>query len=95
LVAGPDAVLLFDGVFLLRTELNDGWDFRIFVQASFDVTVARAVSRDAHSFGTAADIRERYLKRYVPGQRLYLSEVRPETLADVVVWDDDPANARR
>jgi len=34
--AAIDAVLLFDGVFLLRKELFDRWDLRIFVSATFE-----------------------------------------------------------
>ena len=34
--APADAVLLFDGVFLLRPELIDRWDLRIFVSAAFE-----------------------------------------------------------
>src|SRR5437879_5935595 len=34
-VAAENAVLLFDGVFLLRSELIEYWDFSIFVEASF------------------------------------------------------------
>lgn len=41
--ASEDAILLFDGVFLLRPELQDVWDFAIWVEAPFDVTVQRAV----------------------------------------------------
>jgi hypothetical protein len=32
-----------------------------------------------------ADARERYARRYVPGETRYLEEVDPESLADVVV----------
>ena len=34
--ASADAVLLLDGVFLLRPELIDRWDLRIFVSAAFE-----------------------------------------------------------
>lgn len=34
--APPDALLLFDGVFLSRPELDGYWDFRIFVDVYFD-----------------------------------------------------------
>ncbi|HEX3005616.1 MAG TPA: hypothetical protein VHO27_15485, partial [Angustibacter sp.] len=33
-------------------------------------------------------------QRYVGGQRLYFAEVRPETRADVVVDNTDPARPR-
>jgi hypothetical protein len=36
--APADAVLLFNGVFLLRPELIDRWDLRIFVSAAFEET---------------------------------------------------------
>jgi uridine kinase len=44
LAAVPDAVL-FDGVFLFRRELNDLWDFRVFVEASFEAEVRRRYER--------------------------------------------------
>lgn len=89
--ASPDAVLLFDGVFLLRPELRPYWDFSIFVRADFDVTMARAEKRDRELFGSAEQARQRYSERYVPGQRLYLGEVQPERHASVIVDNNDPA----
>ena len=91
-LACPDAVLLFDGIFLLRSELRRHWDFRIFVDAGFDVMLERALSRDVDLFGSPEVVRERYLKRYIPGEKLYLAEARPRERADVIVRNDDPAN---
>ncbi len=88
--APPAAVLLFDGVFLLRSELRDLWDYSIFVRADFSVIVERAMVRDVELFGTAADVRRRYQRRYVPGQRLYLAAERPEDSASVVIDNNDP-----
>ena len=88
--ARPDSVLLFDGVFLHRPELRDHWDLSIFVQADFEVTVARAESRDRADFGDVEAVRRRYRERYVPGQELYLAECRPEALASIVVDNNDP-----
>jgi uridine kinase len=90
--ASGDAALLFDGIFLLRPELESHWDFRIFVDASFDTTLKRALTRDLGLFGTPEAVRERYLKRYIPGELAYLREVRPRERADVVVENDDPAD---
>jgi len=90
LVAPRDAVLVFDGVFVLRPELRRHWDFRIFVDTSFDVTLERAMDRDTDLFGTPEDVRERYLCRYIPGEKLYLREASPRAHADVVVENDDP-----
>jgi uridine kinase len=87
------SVLLFDGVFLLRPELAGGWDFSVFVDCRFDVTLARAIVRDLPLFGSEEVVRERYLLRYIPGESLYLDRHRPHERADVVVTNDDPARA--
>lgn len=91
-VAEENAVLLFDGVFLLRPELAGYWDFTVFVDASFETILARAVRRDAALFGVAEEARRRYEQRYIPGQRLYLADCLPRERADVVVNNDDPQN---
>ncbi|MBN2566203.1 MAG: uridine kinase [Candidatus Eisenbacteria bacterium] len=91
--ADPRSILLFDGVFILRDELRDSWDFSIFVDARFDVTLARALVRDLPLFGSEAAVRERYLLRYIPGESLYLDRHRPRERAAVVMTNDDPADA--
>jgi uridine kinase len=50
--AAADAVLLFDGVFLLRPELIDRRDLRIFMSAAFEETLARARIRDLPPLGS-------------------------------------------
>lgn len=85
LTTESDAVLLFDGVFLLRPELRDYWDFTIFVEAAFEVTLARAMRRDVALFGDAASVKMRYEKRYIPGQKIYLEQCQPKQRANAVV----------
>ncbi|NBC10345.1 MAG: uridine kinase [Planctomycetes bacterium] len=87
--AAADAVLLFEGVFLMRPELDDAWDYRILVEASVDVTLTRAVERDRTLFGDAEAVRRRYVDRYVPGQQRYRDQVRPQDRADAIVLNDD------
>ena len=78
-------MLLFDGVFLLRPELEGLWDVTVWVDVPFEITVERAVARDAgRSAETAAAIRDKYHGRYVPGQRLYLQQCQPNERADIV-----------
>lgn len=87
--APHEAILIFEGVFLQRPELREYWDYRVFVEASFDTTLRRAILRDQNLFGTPEQVRKRYEARYIPGQRLYLERCKPELLADVVVENDD------
>lgn len=90
-VAKQDAVLLADGVFLLRPELREAWDFTVFVAASVEVTLQRARQRDAGLFGSEEAVERRYRSRYIPGQELYLAEAHPHLMADAVVLNDDPS----
>jgi len=89
--APPDAVLLFDGVFLLRPELRSCWDFSVFVDVDFEETLRRAETRDRDLFGDAEAVRERYQTRYIPGQQLYFDRCTPREIADVVVWNTNPS----
>jgi len=50
-LADRRAILLFDGVFLMRPELRRYWDFAIVVKAEFAVTIERAMTRDLPLFG--------------------------------------------
>lgn len=91
-VAPRNAALVMDGVFLLRPELADLWDYRILVEAPVTVTLARAERRDVTLFGSVEAVRARYYERYIPGQRLYYEEARPQERADVIVRNENPEN---
>lgn len=90
-IAGDDAVLLFDGVFLQRPELEGQWDVTIWVDAPFEITVERAIARDARRGGDAGETRGKYERRYVPGQELYMRQCRPKERADIVFANTDLA----
>lgn len=89
--APADAVLLFDGVFLLRPELIDRWDLRIFVSVPFEQTVDRARDRGTGPAGPTADtaaIERSWRDRYIPAQQLYFATARPTDHADIIVYND-------
>jgi len=88
-VATGDAVLIADGAFLLRPELDAHWDLRIFVDVSFAEVFRRGVARDRVFLGPAAEAR--YRGKYIPGEQRYLDEVRPQDHADLVVGNENPA----
>lgn len=86
---GPQAILVFDGVFLHVPDLRSYWDFTVFLQVPFGTTVERAAKRDQHVFGSEGAVRARYARRYIPGQELYLAECQPQDRASVVVDNTD------
>ncbi|HUY76980.1 MAG TPA: hypothetical protein VMV29_09425 [Ktedonobacterales bacterium] len=89
-LAPDDAILLFDGVFLLRPELNALWEYRIFVEAPFAVALQRAFVRDLPVLGTLDAVQARYQRRYIPGQRLYLEAAKPQEIAQAIVHNANP-----
>ena len=91
LVTAPaDAVLLFDGVFLMRPELIDHWDLRIFVSATFERTLDRARTRDQTPSRSATEVERRYRSRYIPSQQFYATTVHSTDHAHVIVHNDNP-----
>jgi uridine kinase len=92
--AHPTSILLFDGIFLLRPELENCWDFRIFLQVTFDTALQRSIQRDTAPSGTPEAVRDRYERRYRPGQQLYLHACRPAEHATIVVDNNDPLHPR-
>lgn len=82
-------MLVFDGVFLLRPELIDRWDLRVFVSTALEMTVDRAVIRERRVSSRAA-VERRWRERYLPAQQLYFGTVRPTDHADIIVHNDDP-----
>lgn len=86
-VAPSGSVLVVDGLFLHRDELAPFWEFSIFLDAPFEVTVARMAQRD----GSQPDPHHPANARYVGGQRLYFSACAPLQRADVVIDNTDVA----
>lgn len=87
--ASNDALLIFDGVFLIRHEIRKYWDYSIYVHADFSVVLKRASIRDQYLFGSKEKVEERYRKKYIPGQKLYLKEAEPILFANVVIDNND------
>ena len=82
-------MLVFDGVFLMRPELIDRWDLRIFVSTALDRTADRAVIRE-RQVSSRADVERRWRERYIPSQQFYFASVRPTDHVDIIVHNDEP-----
>jgi uridine kinase len=93
-VAPSDAVVLIDGVYLFRPELDDLWDVRLFVAIDPDDSLRRGPPRDQAWVGSVAAAAERYQTTYIPAEDHYITTFRPEERADVVIDNRDPATPR-
>jgi uridine kinase len=82
-VAAPDAVLIVDGVFAFRPELDEHWDFRIWLHVDRETSLRRGARRDRDWAGAEAEAL--ILERYLPSEQLYVHEVDPIRRADAVI----------
>jgi len=83
--AAVDAIVLIDGIFLLRPTLLSFWELTIYLDVNFEQSIERGINRDAKHLGSREDARLRYQKRYVPGQMLYLRDAHPLDKADILI----------
>jgi uridine kinase len=90
--ADPATILICDGVFLLRPELIDFWDIKIFIDIRFETALKRVLERDVDLFGSTEEVIRRYQQRYLPGQKLYLESCQPAVKADLVLDNNDLFN---
>lgn len=84
-------IVIADGAYLLRPELCDLWDFRIFVEIDFGLVLARGAARDAAWMDSAQAAAAHYRRYYIPAERMYDAEVDPRSHADVIVDNRDVA----
>lgn len=75
------AVLLIDGIFLHRDELQAFWDFSIFLHTPFAETFRRMALRDGFDPNPLADSNARYLQ----GQEIYLATCKPRLRASITL----------
>jgi uridine kinase len=88
------AVLIVDGVFLLRPELREVWTLSVYLRVSPTETLRRAHRRDLDLFGSRKEIERRYAGRYLPGQALYRERADPEMHAHILVDNERPEAPR-
>ncbi|NRQ33286.1 uridine kinase [Nonomuraea sp. NN258] len=79
----PDSVLIVDGVFAFRPEIDGYWDFRIWLEVDAELSVRRGTARDQDWAGPDAERLHR--ERYLVAERIYLAEAGPLPRVDVVI----------
>ena len=84
-VAPPRAILLFDGIFLHRPELLAYWDYSIFLEVRFAISIPRGAQRGEGSPDPEAPSNHRYIQ----GQQLYVETACPQRHAAVVINNED------
>jgi|KBSSwiStaDraftv2_1062776.scaffolds.fasta_scaffold308069_1 uridine kinase len=89
---GATCILLFEGLFLFRREINGYWDYRVLLDIDPETSLSRAQVRD--TIEPHDVIRRKYADRYEPAWQMYAAANNPAAQADVVIDNRDASNPR-
>lgn len=89
--ADGQTITIVEGLFLLRDELVDWWDYSVFLDVDTDAALARKGRRDGLVLNPANPL----TRRYVEGQRIYVEGCQPRERATWVLDNVDAKAARR
>lgn len=84
LCAPVGSIVIIEGVFLQRPELEGVFDYMIYIDVSEEERLARVLERDGY-IGDKSQIKAKYDGRYFPAERHYVKTCAPAEGADLVV----------
>ncbi|MED1284177.1 AAA family ATPase [Bacillus mycoides] len=93
LVASPTMVLIVDGTFLLKKEIEYLFDYKIFVDTDFETARNRGAERETEAFGGYEEAEKMFINRYHAACKMYIDEHNPKECANVIFQNsnfDDP-----
>lgn len=82
-VVKPQDVVLVEGVFLLRKELCQWWNLRVWIETETSAIMKRAIKRDKEYFGDEESVRRVYENRCLPAQDYHIQRDMPKQNADI------------
>ncbi|WP_439873420.1 hypothetical protein ACSLGG_15320 [Bacillus mycoides] len=93
LVAPPNMVLIVDGTFLLKKDVEHLFDYKIFVDTDFEIAKKRGAKRETKAFGSYKEAEKMFINRYHAACKMYIDEHNPKECANVIFQNsnfDDP-----
>lgn len=79
-------IIVVEGIFLQRKELQNLFDYMIYIDIPEDARLKRVLKRDTY-IGNEKEILDRYENRYFPAEHKYIEECRPSENADFVMGE--------
>jgi uridine kinase len=79
---GVDVVLL-EGIFLFKRELQQRYDLRLWIDCSFETALERAIARSQEGLAPSATIAA-YERIYFPAEGLHFERDAPRDVADLI-----------
>ncbi|MES5866064.1 hypothetical protein [Bacillus cereus group sp. RP32] len=89
LMAQPNMVLIVDGTFLLKKDVEHLFDYKIFLDTDFEIARKRGAKRETEAFGSYEEAEKMFLNRYHAACKMYIDEHNPKSCADVVFQNSD------
>lgn len=84
-VIPANTIIVTDGAYLFKPIYQEHWDLKIYLKTDFNTALLRGVKRDLSLFGNEAETIKKFKERYHAASKLYLDEVKPESLADLII----------
>ncbi|PFR44948.1 uridine kinase [Bacillus thuringiensis] len=92
LVAPLNMVLIVDGTFLLKKDVEHLFDYKIFIDTYFEIARKRGAKRETEAFGSYEKAEKMFLNKYHAACKMYIDERNPKECADVVFQNSDLGN---
>ncbi|MEK4933498.1 AAA family ATPase [Bacillus sp. FSL M7-1345] len=89
LVTLSNMVLIVDGTFLLKKDIEHLFDYKIFVDTDFEIARKRGAKRETEAFGSYEEAEKIFLNRYHEACKMYIDEHNPKECADVVFQNNN------
>ena len=77
-------IIIIEGVFLQRKELQNIYDYMIYIDIPEEIRLSRVLGRDTY-IGNDTQITEKYVNRYFPAEDYYIETFQPVERADYVI----------
>lgn len=80
-------ILLIEGIFLFQQKHLGHFDYKVWIDCSFETGLQRALKRNVEKL-TMERLIEDYGRYYYPAQRLHFKKDNPKALSDVIYCND-------
>ena len=88
------AVILLEGIFLLKQAFRGYYDLALWIDCTFETALERALGRGQEGLSPEVTLRD-YETIYFAAQRLHLARDHPRETADLIVTNDPRLDAAR
>lgn len=82
-----DTVVILEGVLLYRQPLLPYFDYKLFIDITFEQVLERAAIRDVPKYGQ--QFLQRYVDKYIPIQKMYCAQHKPQQCCDMLIDNND------